>query len=1039
MKSVLLSFILLLGVAHAQQTQLKGTLRWTNGDSLSGVLGSSVDQLLVWTNDLLFTAPMRLQVEAVDFIELEGASKAKAGEDGLFRASLISGDVVHGDLLAIDPVNVVLKSKRHGVVRLKREEIVTLRRLDHPSLIFAGPNGPDEFESLNQRYPIGLWSAKPGGGLATKRWRAELFRELELPDRMEAEIVLKSSKQPEFNIAFAREIGDALRIETWGDSLVIVQGVEHQELMLLDEKKSSIHLRLFWDRLAGELSIHSGDGQLLAEMKTQPAENDAESEGFYLRNKSIDMELVKLRIGAWNGKAPEKVRDTEPRIRTTDGDFLYGKIDRMPNANQPISIDSGESITVDQVDTIHFQIAWGEIPDPDKAIKIVYADGALISGKLQSIDTRGFARIETIYSAQPILTQLTGARRIEFKTAEDLKLPEATDELQMKDKVLHGTITGAPNPSSPIRWLPFGGVGAVPLKPDADARLIRVKTKAVSDLEGDRIFLNSREVLSCRVEAIDEEFVHFRTSVSKLRQLPVAQIRAVEFHDGRLQLIGFGDHGWTKILGENEKVTREPDRITLDGGELSHPSILRANEISFRVRWENPQSGGLTVGLFGRSTQADVESPMNISFSCWDERLWVAGTEPGQANGPGGQDANISGGEAKIKIQIDGERIWIWVNDNRLANLTHDPGKRLGNGLRFGVGSPYVDETIGLSKVMITDFEIRSTTGLLDPLRVDKEAKLQALTIPRFRVDNPDTHILIAHNGDLLRGQLIGMSNDLIRFTSRMEEIDFPRDRVAGLISLTADDPDAGVTGKEARVVLSDGSAIRLTPRSLDEQLLIGRSPSLGDCQLPAEAIRQIQLGNFKPVPDQQIYANWKQIQPRFPEIPEAEGGPAGPESELVGQDAAEIQLPLLAGGEFDLNDVDGKIVVLEYWATWCAPCRHAFPEYLRALEEVDSDEVRYIAVNQGEPAAVIQPFLERNQWDFEVALDIRQTTGTKYGVEGIPHTVIIDRNGKIAWVQSGFRPGVGDEFKKALLKLLGEEKPPAVVPAEPDPAGFDF
>lgn len=1025
------------GLTQAQQTQpeLKGTLRWTNGDSLGGTLKTSAEQLLIWDNEDLFDGSMRLQLEALDFIELENVSKAKAGEDGKFRASLLSGDVVHGDLVSIDSEHVVLRSKRHGVIQLKREEIVALRRLDNPSLVLSGLNGREGWQTLNSKYPVELWSGKPGGVLETKRWRAELFRELELPDRLEMEVLIHSSKQPEFELAFSKERGAALRIETWGDSLVVVQNVEHRELMLLDEESRKVHLRLFWDRIEGTVAIHSGDGQLLAEMEAATSENP----GFYLRNKSIDMELAKLRIGAWNGKAPEKVRENEPRIRTADGNYLYGKIENMPNANQPIQLDSGDAIPVDEVDTIHFLSVWGEVPDPDKAVKVVYADGALVSGRLQAIDDRGFARIETIYSDQPIQTQLLGARRIEFKTVEDQQPPEPTDELRMKDKTLRGTIAGSTDPASPIRWLPYGGVEAVPLKPDANARLIRVKTQAVSDLEGDRLFLNSREVLSCRVEAIDEEFVHFRSSMTKVRQLPTAQIRAIEFHDGRLQLIGFGDRGWTKILDEGENVTREPDRVTLDGGELAHPSILRANEIAFRVRWENPESGGLTVGLFGRSDKPNVESPLNLSFSCWDDRLWVASAEPGQTNGPSGQDANISGGEARIRIRIDGERIWIWINETRLSNLTHDPEKRLGNGLRFGIGSPYVDDAEGLSKVMITDFEIRSTTGLLAPLRVDREAKQQALTIPRFRVENPDTHILIAPNGDLLRGRLISASNELIKFASRMDEFEFPRERVAGLISLAAGKPDSGVTQAEARVVLSDGSAIRLTPRSLDEQLLIGSSPSLGDCQLPAAAIRQIQLGKIDPVPDPQIYANWKQIQPKFPEIPAAEDGQSGPKSELVGKDAAEIKLPLLAGGEFDLNDQDGKIIVLEYWATWCAPCVHAFPEYLNALKEVDSDEVRFIAINQGEPGAIIRPFLERHQWEFEVALDSRQITGPRYGVEGIPHTVIIDRDGKIAWVQSGFRPGIGDEFKNVLLQLLDREKPEQVAPAEPEPDSFDF
>lgn len=1008
------------------QVSLEGTLRWANGDELVGALTDGGEEALVWTADGLFAEPLQLQFTALESIEFDNPKDRVS--DGRFRATLVSGDILHGDLESIDADHVVLKSDRHGEIRILRDEIIHLRRIDHPSLIFAGPNGLSGWQSFNRRYPVDLWKGKPGGGLETRSWRAELFRQLSFPEKMEAEVILHSSKRPEFTLAFDKKIGDALRIETWDDALVIVRDTTFERLMVLDDETKKIHLRLFWDRSSETLNVYSGDGELLTKMKAPALVKDG-TPGVYLRNKAIDLELTKLRVGRWNGNEPTPVREDEPRVRTTEGQFVYGKINTL-NRGGAANLDSGETIDVAQIDTIHFRT------DPPAAavnngLKVVYADGALVSGALDSIDERGFAKIRTAYSDGLVRAQLLGARRMEFAVDEDARPPEPTDELQMEDKVLHGTIAGSPDAKSPIRWRPYGGVKAAPIRPDARARMVRVKTEAVSDLEGDRVFLNTREILSCRVESIDEEHIYFTSSMTEVRQLPVKQVRAIEFREGRLELVGFGDRSWKKIQLDGGKTTREPNRVILSKSGLTHPSILRADEIAFNVRWEKPEQGGLSIGLFGRGEISNNPEPLTVSLSCWTNRLWVAAAEPGMANVMGGQDTNINNGEAEIRIRIDGERVRVWVNEKQLANLTHDPTKRLGNGLSFNVGGPWFDgETDNLSKVVITDFEVRSTTGLLAPLRVDQDAKGQALTVPRFRLENPATHVLIAPNGDMLRGQLKTATNDQVLFESQLEKFEFARNRISGMVALNASELEPGLTKEERRIVLSDGSAIRLTPKSMTAETLIGSSPSLGDCELPSSAIRQVHIGDFEPIADHLIYANWAQSNAKFPEIPEADGGQEEPESDLVGEPAPDLNTTLLGGGQFDIDKERGKVVILDFWATWCGPCVRAFPEYVKAIEEIDSDEVRFIAVNQGEPPAVIKPFLDRHQWDFEVALDPQQAFAPKYGDEGIPHTVIIDRNGKIAWVHSGFKPGIGDILKEKVLQLLeveAEKPKPAV------------
>ena len=77
---------------------------------------------------------------------------------------------------------------------------------------------------------------------------------------------------------------------------------------------------------------------------------------------------------------------------------------------------------------------------------------------------------------------------------------------------------------------------------------------------------------------------------------------------------------------------------------------------------------------------------------------------------------------------------------------------------------------------------------------------------------------------------------------------------------------------------------------------------------------------------------------------------------------APEIFTKTLEGEDFKLSDYKGKVVVLDFWATWCGPCVRALPELLKATSNFNKNKVALIAVNQGESPKVISKFLEKKQ-----------------------------------------------------------------------------
>jgi thiol-disulfide isomerase/thioredoxin len=114
-----------------------------------------------------------------------------------------------------------------------------------------------------------------------------------------------------------------------------------------------------------------------------------------------------------------------------------------------------------------------------------------------------------------------------------------------------------------------------------------------------------------------------------------------------------------------------------------------------------------------------------------------------------------------------------------------------------------------------------------------------------------------------------------------------------------------------------------------------------------------------------------------------------------VGRMAPDVRLPPLDGGSFQLSAQRGKPVVLNFWATWCGPCRNELPAIQKAAEHL-GDNVVFAAVDQGEEADLVQSFVDEMGLTFIVPMDDGGEVGIAYNVKGLPTTFFIDRNGVI-------------------------------------------
>jgi len=114
------------------------------------------------------------------------------------------------------------------------------------------------------------------------------------------------------------------------------------------------------------------------------------------------------------------------------------------------------------------------------------------------------------------------------------------------------------------------------------------------------------------------------------------------------------------------------------------------------------------------------------------------------------------------------------------------------------------------------------------------------------------------------------------------------------------------------------------------------------------------------------------------------------------GNTAADFSLPTLAGGAGNLLDYRGKVVVLNFWASWCGPCRAEMPDMQIVYSELRDRGLVVVGVNQGEARDTVASFAREFGLSFPIFLDESQSIAGKYGVRAYPTTFIIGRDGVI-------------------------------------------
>ncbi|OYT72961.1 MAG: alkyl hydroperoxide reductase [Armatimonadetes bacterium CP1_7O] len=143
-----------------------------------------------------------------------------------------------------------------------------------------------------------------------------------------------------------------------------------------------------------------------------------------------------------------------------------------------------------------------------------------------------------------------------------------------------------------------------------------------------------------------------------------------------------------------------------------------------------------------------------------------------------------------------------------------------------------------------------------------------------------------------------------------------------------------------------------------------------------------------------------------------------------IGATAPDFKLTTLDGETVELSKLRGKPVFIDFWATWCGPCRRALPHTQKLFEKYGKD-AHILTINLREDAETVHKFLEQNKYSFTVLMDMEGAVGAAYGVRGIPHFVLIDATGKVQFVQIGYGSGIERKLEAELQKAIRAAQSP--------------
>ncbi len=146
---------------------------------------------------------------------------------------------------------------------------------------------------------------------------------------------------------------------------------------------------------------------------------------------------------------------------------------------------------------------------------------------------------------------------------------------------------------------------------------------------------------------------------------------------------------------------------------------------------------------------------------------------------------------------------------------------------------------------------------------------------------------------------------------------------------------------------------------------------------------------------------------------------PASATNEAV--PAPAFKLANRAGGEVSLADLKGQVVMINFWASWCGPCRKEFPALDQIYAKYKPMGFALVAINVESEKSDAEKFLATTPASFPILFDPDNKVSGSYGVSAMPTTVLVDRQGRVRWLHRAYKPGDEAKYIEQIRAALRE------------------
>ena len=1032
--------------------EVKTELVWKSGDRLPGRPVGLKDRKLVFES-ALFRDPLEIGVDWLKSYELKRATKP-IDSDETYAIQLIDGQVLLADIKKLDKDVLTVESKRAGKIEINRSRVASIINHKVSQTLVSGTVDLDRWDAKrgDKRY----WKPDENGEVGATRDDIHLFLESELPESCLIDLEVGWKEKLDFAIALqipygARNLGEVPRIESWDGSIVFYHDNDFEIVLTeVDDDAESLKLLIHWNRKTNQVVIHDEMGAELCSTQVEGFGRKAKP-GIFLQNKSGDIRIKSIGIRS----AAAGFDPSQTSIQLKSDDAVNATMNSFDGSTWTATDDNGESVEISSDEFVGaFQFNPDSKFEPVSGDSVRFQDGEKVVGRLVGV-SKDSVTFATSASSKPIVLKTDQLKQINFDPAIKPGSDESFNHILISDVgKLRGRLeSGSPDDDNVLFWRVEGASTAVPFASSllgddrVNAKVIIERSKGselVDDKWPDTLFLNNRDLLPVRFRSANETEIVV-DSFFENRVVPGSEIRAVEFGaSGQPDDLDFSDPAWIK--SSTAKLSKGKFKLRKNSS-IGHPNLMGRGGFEFDLDWPTGKYGILNVD-FGNSLdkkgKLKEKSAQSFAIMLYGQQYYV--TANGQGQNPQGVKAKGSG-PIRFRVAIEKDRMVVYAKKKKCYS------KKLTEGFGRCVGMSVND--MWQQSITCTLSNLKLEEGYLSGEFIDSKRKELVLTIPRLKARNPPGQILCATNFDLARGDIVSVNDEHVMFRTNNSVNRYPRDILNSIIwldtealiaSLAADDADESqddaskgkdkkkpeepkvdqastAKGQVAQVLMRGGRRVTLTLDRWADDKLIGKSELLGACEIPFQQIFEIRMGKFATEATDVPWSDWVAKLAPKPKLDgnsgagEEDSSMFGSDSPLIGK-TMKMTFEMLDGKKVKLESLKGKVVVLDFWATWCGPCVKSLPGVKKVIDGYPESSVTLITVNQNESKAKIESFLKTRKLDLKVALDEGKISDA-FNVEAIPQTVIIDAEGKIQFVKVGSSSDMEKKLRVAIDSLL--------------------